>query len=65
MNLLITNLDWDFKNVCIPRFIRAFDECSVTSIADIVKFNKENSEKALPVRKLTTMHLRSPSQVLL
>ncbi|KAJ5140484.1 Amidase [Penicillium atrosanguineum] len=39
---------WDFKNVCIPRFIRSFRECSVTSVADIVKFNKENSEKALP-----------------
>ncbi|KAK4868060.1 hypothetical protein LT330_007258 [Penicillium expansum] len=39
---------WDFKNICIPRFIRSFDECSVTSVADIVKFNEENSEKALP-----------------
>ncbi|KAJ5310397.1 uncharacterized protein N7443_002858 [Penicillium atrosanguineum] len=39
---------WDFKNVCIPRFIRSFRECSVTSVADIVKFNKKNSEKALP-----------------
>ncbi|KAJ5792756.1 amidase signature enzyme [Penicillium pulvis] len=39
---------WEFKNVCIPRFIRSFQECSVTSVADIVKFNKENSEKALP-----------------
>ncbi|CAI7644884.1 unnamed protein product [Penicillium glandicola] len=39
---------WDFKNVCIPRFIRSFHECSVASVADIVNFNKENSEKALP-----------------
>ncbi|OGM41145.1 hypothetical protein ABOM_009853 [Aspergillus bombycis] len=31
---------WDFKNVCIPRFIRSFGECSVESVADIVKFNK-------------------------
>ncbi|GAB1201928.1 hypothetical protein APSETT445_000526 [Aspergillus pseudonomiae] len=41
---------WDFKNVCIPKFIRSFDECAVTSVADIVRFNKENSEKALPAR---------------
>ncbi|KAE8380867.1 amidase signature enzyme [Aspergillus bertholletiae] len=39
---------WEFKNVCIPRFIRSFHECCVTSVAHIVKFNKENSEKALP-----------------
>ncbi|KAJ6125742.1 amidase signature enzyme [Penicillium sp. IBT 18751x] len=39
---------WDFKNVCIPRFIRSFHECSVTSVSDIVKFNEENSEKSLP-----------------
>ncbi|KAF4451105.1 Amidase [Fusarium albosuccineum] len=39
---------WDFKNVCIPKFIKAFDECPVRCVADIVKFNRENSEKALP-----------------
>ncbi|KAJ5643622.1 amidase signature enzyme [Penicillium longicatenatum] len=39
---------WDFKNVCIPGFIGLFDECSVKSVADIVNFNKENSEIALP-----------------
>ncbi|CAG8892895.1 unnamed protein product [Penicillium egyptiacum] len=44
---------WDFRNVCIPRFIHSFHECSVTSVADIVKFNKEHSEKALPARRWT------------
>ncbi|KAH8689444.1 amidase signature domain-containing protein [Talaromyces proteolyticus] len=39
---------WDFKNVCIPRFIDAFDECPVRSVADIVRFNQKNSERALP-----------------
>ncbi|KAF5009864.1 hypothetical protein FDECE_3937 [Fusarium decemcellulare] len=39
---------WDFKNVCIPKFIKSFDECPVRCVADIVKFNRENSEKALP-----------------
>ncbi|KAH6971403.1 amidase signature domain-containing protein [Ilyonectria sp. MPI-CAGE-AT-0026] len=39
---------WDFKNVCIPEFIKAFDECPVSCVADIVKFNRENSENALP-----------------
>ncbi|KAK0615178.1 amidase signature domain-containing protein [Bombardia bombarda] len=39
---------WDFKNVCIPRFLEAFDECSVRNLDDIVRFNKENKEKCLP-----------------
>ncbi|KAJ5916612.1 amidase signature enzyme [Penicillium tannophilum] len=47
-NTILPIAYWDFKNVCIPKFIRSFHECSVTSVADIVKFNKENSEKALP-----------------
>ncbi|KAJ5789360.1 amidase signature enzyme [Penicillium psychrosexuale] len=47
-NTILPIAYWDFKNICIPRFIRSFDECSVTSVADIVKFNNENSGKALP-----------------
>ncbi|KAL6412432.1 Amidase [Ilyonectria robusta] len=39
---------WDFKNVCIPEFIKAFEECPVSCVADIVRFNRENSENALP-----------------
>ncbi|KAL9473477.1 hypothetical protein ACSS6W_007857 [Trichoderma asperelloides] len=39
---------WEFKNVCIPRFVDSFDECPVRSVEDIVKFNRENSEKAMP-----------------
>ncbi|KAJ5725664.1 amidase signature enzyme, partial [Penicillium malachiteum] len=39
---------WDFKNLCIPRFVGSFHDCSMTSVDDIVKFNKENAEKALP-----------------
>ncbi|EGR47116.1 amidase [Trichoderma reesei QM6a] len=39
---------WEFKNVGIRRFIDAFDECPVRSAEDIVKFNKENSDKAMP-----------------
>ncbi|PON20573.1 hypothetical protein TGAM01_v210531 [Trichoderma gamsii] len=39
---------WEFKNVCMPRFIDSFDECPVKSVEDIVEFNRENSEKALP-----------------
>ncbi|KAJ5811051.1 Amidase [Penicillium robsamsonii] len=39
---------WDFRNLCIPRFIRSFHECSVTSVADIIEFNEKNSDKALP-----------------
>ncbi|KAL2194061.1 amidase signature domain-containing protein [Corynascus similis CBS 632.67] len=39
---------WEFKNICIPRFLDAFDECRVRSLADIVEFNKENKDKCLP-----------------
>ncbi|KAL7784150.1 amidase signature domain-containing protein [Trichoderma ceciliae] len=39
---------WEFKNVGILRFIESFDECPVSNAEDIVKFNKENSEKAMP-----------------
>lgn len=44
---------WEFKNICIPRFLDAFDESSlaVHSLADIVKFNEENREKCLPERE--------------
>ncbi|RAO71686.1 uncharacterized protein BHQ10_007698 [Talaromyces amestolkiae] len=40
---------WDFKNICIPRFINSFDDCLISSVADIVRYNNENSETALPV----------------
>ncbi|TFB01466.1 hypothetical protein CCMA1212_006409 [Trichoderma ghanense] len=39
---------WEFKNVGILRFINSFDECPVRSAEDIVKFNKDNSDKAMP-----------------
>ncbi|KAK1243303.1 hypothetical protein MKX07_003931 [Trichoderma sp. CBMAI-0711] len=39
---------WEFKNVGIRRFIDAFDECPVRSAEDIVKFNRENRDKAMP-----------------
>ncbi|KAL7941016.1 amidase signature domain-containing protein [Trichoderma barbatum] len=39
---------WEFKNVGILRFINSFDECPVSSAEDIVKFNKDNSSKAMP-----------------
>ncbi|KGO66561.1 Amidase [Penicillium italicum] len=47
-NTILPIAYWDFKNLCIPRFIQSFHECAVTSVADIVKFNQENSDKALP-----------------
>ncbi|OAA74652.1 Amidase signature domain protein [Akanthomyces lecanii RCEF 1005] len=39
---------WDFKNVCMPEFLKVFDECPVSSVEDIVKFNEENKERAMP-----------------
>jgi amidase len=41
---------WEFKNVCIPRFLASFDECPVRSLADIVQFNEDNRDKCLPPR---------------
>ncbi|KAK3682983.1 amidase signature domain-containing protein [Podospora appendiculata] len=39
---------WDFKNICTPRFLNAFDESPVRSLQDIVDFNEKNSDKCLP-----------------
>ncbi|KAH6603923.1 hypothetical protein Trco_007369 [Trichoderma cornu-damae] len=39
---------WEFRNVGIIRFIESFDQCPVRNAEDIVKFNKENSDKAMP-----------------
>ncbi|KAK3941448.1 Glutamyl-tRNA amidotransferase subunit A, mitochondrial [Diplogelasinospora grovesii] len=39
---------WDFRNICMPRFIQAFDECPVQSIEGIIRFNRENKDKAMP-----------------
>ncbi|KAH8898126.1 amidase signature enzyme [Thozetella sp. PMI_491] len=39
---------WDFKNKEIPAFIAEYEECPVSSLADIVKYNEENKDKALP-----------------
>lgn len=46
--------DWEFRNVCIPKFLETFDECPVSSVEDIVKFNEENKERAMPERESTT-----------
>ncbi|KAK3317045.1 amidase signature domain-containing protein [Apodospora peruviana] len=39
---------WDFKNICIPRFLDAFEDAPVHNLAEIVKFNQDNPEKCLP-----------------
>ncbi|KAJ2968140.1 hypothetical protein NQ176_g9322 [Zarea fungicola] len=39
---------WDFKNICIPKFINFFDECPVRDVEDIVAFNEENKGRAMP-----------------
>jgi amidase len=50
---------WDFKNLCIPRFLQAFDECPVKSLDDIVKFNEEHKDKCLPSGMSRTSHCHS------
>ncbi|KAJ6789239.1 hypothetical protein PWT90_05083 [Aphanocladium album] len=39
---------WEFNNICLPKFLKLFDDCTVSSTADIVKFNEENKERAMP-----------------
>ncbi|EQL01229.1 Amidase signature domain protein [Ophiocordyceps sinensis CO18] len=39
---------WDFKHITMPRFIQAFDECPMSSLEDIVEFNKANKARAMP-----------------
>jgi amidase len=51
----LASKDWEFKNVCIPRFIESFDECPISSVADIVRYNNENRETALPTRKSSSL----------
>lgn len=46
-----SNTDWEFKHICIPRFIESFEEVSVHTLEDIVKFNTANNEKCLPERE--------------
>lgn len=38
----------------MPEFLKVFDECPVSSVEDIVKFNEENKERAMPERESTT-----------
>ncbi|KAJ6031316.1 amidase signature enzyme [Penicillium herquei] len=47
-NTILPIAYWDFKNLCIPRFVDSFHEYSITSVEHIVNFNKENADKALP-----------------
>lgn len=47
-----SNTDWEFKNICIPRFLASFEEAPVHSLEDIIKFNVANKEKCLPEREL-------------
>ena len=45
---------WEFKNICIPHFIESFDTCWVRNLQDIVVFNEENKEMAMPPREYQT-----------
>ncbi|KAK3185859.1 hypothetical protein K4F52_005313 [Lecanicillium sp. MT-2017a] len=39
---------WDFKHICIPNFVAAFDDCPVKTVEDIVNFNEAHKDKAMP-----------------
>ncbi|KAI0803758.1 hypothetical protein GGR55DRAFT_661987 [Xylaria sp. FL0064] len=45
---LTSSLDWDFRNITIAEFIQGFDDCCITSLDDIINFNKKNSGAAMP-----------------
>lgn len=46
-------LDWEFKNVTIPEFIGSFEKCRVGSLDDIIRFNEQHKDIAMPERKGT------------
>ncbi|KAK8140053.1 amidase [Apiospora sp. TS-2023a] len=39
---------WEFKHIGLPKFIDAFEECPVRSLEDLILFNKEHAEQAMP-----------------
>ncbi|KAK3375563.1 amidase signature domain-containing protein [Lasiosphaeria ovina] len=39
---------WEFKNVCLPRFLGAFDESPIRSLADLVGYNEQHRDRCLP-----------------
>ncbi|KAI1119428.1 amidase signature enzyme [Nemania sp. NC0429] len=39
---------WEFKHITIPEFIGGFDKCSVGSLKDIVRFNEQHKDVAMP-----------------
>ncbi|KAI1347858.1 amidase signature enzyme [Xylaria sp. FL0043] len=39
---------WDFRNITIPEFVQGFDDCCITSLDDIISFNEQNSDVAMP-----------------
>lgn len=43
--------DWECKHIGLPNFIDAFDECPITSLEDLIQFNKYHVEQAMPPRE--------------
>lgn len=50
---------WDFKNICIPRFIRGFDHAPVKTLQDIIDFNSAYAARCLPSRNVAPLLLQS------
>ncbi|KAI0468028.1 amidase signature enzyme [Xylaria cf. heliscus] len=48
MPALIHVAYWDFKNVTIPEFINCFDTCHVDTLEDIINFNEQHTNIAMP-----------------
>ncbi|XWW97643.1 hypothetical protein V2A60_005628 [Cordyceps javanica] len=39
---------WEFNNICLPKFLEAFDDFPIRSVKDIVQFNQDHKEQAMP-----------------
>ncbi|KAK8035698.1 amidase, partial [Apiospora marii] len=40
--------DWEFKHIGLLKFIEAFDDCPIKSLEDLIQFNKDHAEQAMP-----------------
>ncbi|KAI1290544.1 amidase signature domain-containing protein [Xylaria venustula] len=38
----------EFKNICIPRFLSFFDEPLVRTLGELIKYNEDHKDKAMP-----------------
>jgi hypothetical protein len=47
----LTNIVWEFNNTEMPKWLALFAESRVKSLDEMVKWNEEHKEFAMPERK--------------